>query len=125
MSHHSLERLTTKQLEAVRLLASGKSATTIAHLLDLRRETLSRWRKVPAFAAEYERLMEGMRSEMAPRLTQLVHRSIAALYDEIDGRAKCDHARVRAAINVLKLLKAESLLAQNAAQGFEPTHKPG
>lgn len=115
MSQNSLERLTTKQLEAVQLLASGKSATTIAHLLDLRRETLSRWRKIPAFAAEYERLMEGMRAEMAPCLTQLVHRSIAALYNEIDGSGKCDHARVRAAINVLKLLKAEELLARTAS----------
>lgn len=43
--------LTPKQDRAVGLLLAGKSGTEAAAEVGVRRETVSRWRKLPAFAA--------------------------------------------------------------------------
>jgi hypothetical protein len=50
--------LTAAQLKAARLLAEGANGITTAAAVGVRPETLSRWHRLPAFAAELRRLVE-------------------------------------------------------------------
>lgn len=52
------EMLTPRQLAAVRALAHGHTACSAASLLGTTRQTINRWRHLPAFAAELRRLHE-------------------------------------------------------------------
>lgn len=54
MSHDFPKNLSTKQRQAAELL-NFMSAKEVAERLNLRRETISRWKKQPLFVAECER----------------------------------------------------------------------
>jgi len=96
-------KLTSKQVKAVYLLAGGASATEVAKVLKLRRETLSRWKKLPVFVEETERVAADLREGMKHRLDSLVDHSITTLKSEL-ARYQSDPKRVQTALNVLKLL---------------------
>ena len=111
MSH----KLTSKQIKAIHFLAQGLSAIEVGKRLQLRRETLSRWKKIPEFNLEFERVMAEIRDDMHHRLTHLVDRSISTVSY---GMASdyCDPRRLRAALNVLKLLGIERAMLPGVAK---------
>ena len=109
MSH----KLTPKQMKAVHLLASGEKATVIARELKLRRETLSRWKRLPEFMAEIDKVMAETQERMRYRLLQLAEASISAMRMEVSS-GDGDPKRVVAAMNVLKLLGMERLALPDA-----------
>jgi len=99
MSH----KLTAKQVKALHLLAGGATAVEVAQILKMRRETLSRWKKIPEFAQKLEQVMTQIRDGMQHRLTGLADASISALKAEL-GRYQSDPKRIQTALNVLRLL---------------------
>jgi len=99
MSH----KLTAKQIKALHLLAGGATAVEVAQLLKMRRETLSRWKKIPEFAQKLEQVMTQIRDGMQHRLTGLADASISALKTEL-VRYQSDPKRIQTALNVLRLL---------------------
>lgn len=52
------QELTESQILAAQMLANGKSCGEVAETLSIRRETVSRWKKVPEFRAEINILIE-------------------------------------------------------------------
>ena len=94
-------KLTAKQLKAAYLLAEGSSRYNIARSLKTREETISRWRKIPEFIMEYERIIEEIRAGFKNRLTILVDTSM----DAIQGGIRYDSTnqkRLEIALNVIK-----------------------
>lgn len=64
------------------MLASGISTTDIAIDLKLRRETMVRWRKIPEFMYEYEKLMDEVRFGLRNKITEAINTSIERIIYE-------------------------------------------
>ncbi|MBI4583061.1 MAG: helix-turn-helix domain-containing protein [Planctomycetes bacterium] len=71
--------LTPEQIEALALLAAGLSQKEIAARLQIREETICRWKNRPAFAEEHRRLIEGIKVESRERIHVLAREAIDAL----------------------------------------------
>lgn len=99
MSH----KLTPKQVRAIYLLAGGATTIEVGRQLRMRRETLSRWKQLPWFNAEFERVMEQARGDFQHRLTHLVDQSITTMSYGLSSNF-CESKRLSAALGVLKLL---------------------
>ena len=108
-------KLNQKQLQAIHMLAHGMKTIEIAAHLGLRRETLSRWKRIPHFKAEFERLMHTVREDMGHRLTHLVDASISTVHAEL-GRIEPDPKRIQTALNVLKLLGTPPVVTANSSK---------
>lgn len=108
MSHN----VTQKQLKAIRLLMRGETAQTVARMLKLRRETLSRWKKNPDFNREIEKVSNEMRSDFQLRLMHLVDASITAIDYELIS-AECDSKRIQMAMNIIKMFGNDSNACPN------------
>lgn len=96
-------KLTPKQVQAAHLLAAGGVVMDIARELKLRRETLSRWKKIPEFQQEIEKVTEEWRDSMRQRLLILAETSINTLKSDLE-QYKGDPKRIQTALNVLKSL---------------------
>jgi hypothetical protein len=114
MSH----KLTSKQIKAIYLLAGGATTIQVGKRLKLRRETLSRWKQIPEFTKEFERVMDEVRGDMQHRLTHLVEESISAVTHGINNNY-CEPKRLQTAFSVLKLLGIERIIPPNT-----PANKP-
>jgi hypothetical protein len=99
-------KLKVKQIKALHLLAQGDSCIAISRRLKLRAETLSRWRKIPEFILEYEKLMNEMRLNMKDQITNLMNSSITVAKRELYAE-KCDAKRLQIALNMIKTLEKE------------------
>lgn len=108
MSH----KLTPKQIKAIYLLAAGKTTIEVGKQLKLRRETLSRWRRIPEFSMEFDRITQEMCDDMKSRLTCLVGESIGAVSHGIKSEG-CTPQRLKTAFSVLKLLGIDRMLVSD------------
>ena len=104
-------KLKTKQLKAIYLLASGITGVEVARQLKLRPETLSQWKKIPAFNEKFEQLMEEVRAGMQHRLTSLINASVSREHLELTNPYILDPKCVQVSLNVLKLLGIDKMLA--------------
>ncbi len=100
MSH----RLTPKQRRALNMLAGGSSTTDIAIDLKLRRETLARWRKIPEFMYEYEKLMDEVRLGFRNKITEAINTSIERIAFEAGG-PHGDPKRMEVLLKIIKTLE--------------------
>lgn len=94
--------LTDQQQRGAELAAAGWSGVNIAAELGVRQETVSRWRKLPAWQAAVDAITGEVRAEISGRLMDL---SQAAL-DELEQliHYKFDSSlRLRACIAMLQL----------------------
>jgi hypothetical protein len=94
---------TLPQLNAVDLLAAGKTDTETAELLSLDRTTVTKWRLYdPVFQATLNRRRAEVWSCGVDRLRSLIPRALDALADALEDR---DHPhRIRAAAELLRLV---------------------
>ena len=86
------------------MMANGDSRSSIASKLKMREETISRWRKIPEFMQEYERLINETRNGFKNRLTILVAKSIDEINKGINN-SFYDDKRLKTALNVIKSLE--------------------
>jgi len=106
MSH----KLTPKQIKAIYLLAAGATTIEAGKALKLRRETLSRWKQIPDFVMEFDKVMEEQRESMNHRLTHLAGDSIDTVSKEIKS-GEYAWRRLETALNMLKLFDVGKILA--------------
>lgn len=100
-------RLTPKQLRALDMLAGGIPTTDIAVDLKLRRETLARWRKIPEFMYEYEKLMDEVRLGFRNKITEAINTSIERIAYEA-GNSYGDPKRMEVLLKIIKTLEKSS-----------------
>jgi KaiC/GvpD/RAD55 family RecA-like ATPase len=100
MSH----KLTAKQIKAIHFLVRGDSTSTISIYLKLRRETLSRWRQIPEFIMEYERVLAEAKARLQTSIEDILDTSMIALKQEIN-RYESDPKRIQTLLNVIKALE--------------------
>jgi hypothetical protein len=100
--------LTLPQQSAIDLLASGKTDTEAAELLQLSRVTVTKWRLYsPTFQAALNQRRSAVWGAGVDRLRSLVSKALDALADELDNRDNPD--RLKAAVEVLKLARLPSV----------------
>jgi hypothetical protein len=100
MSH----KLTPKQLKVLAKLASGISTIQIAKDLKLRRETITRWRQIPEFMQEYDRLMGEVRLGLKNKITEVMNATLERISHEVGGGFS-DPQRIDAFLNILKTME--------------------
>jgi DNA-binding transcriptional regulator LsrR (DeoR family) len=103
-------KLHAKQRRAAALLASGMQQREIAGRLNMREETLSRWKKIPEFKQEYDRLMDIMAEEMRQQLLSMGALAMQSVNEALRTRDQGGQT----AINVLKLFGIGQLLRPTA-----------
>ena len=96
--------MTEKQLAAAGMLGRGRSASVVAETLDVSTRTIERWRTLPGFAAEVERVRANS-DHPTPRGVLLDALS-ARRDDGVDWSA-----RLRAAQQLLALGEGDSAAA--------------
>lgn len=97
-------RLTSKQLKVLDMLASGISTIQISRELKLRRETMTRWRKIPEFVYEYEKLMDEVRHNLKNKMTEVMNAAITRMTYEASDYSS-DPKRIEALLKVIKTLE--------------------
>ncbi len=108
MSH----KLTPKQNRALYLLAQGKTAIDVAATLKLRRETLSRWKKIPEFNEAFERIMEVQREGLKHQLTNLITNAIDTVNLGVNDDL-CSQRCLKSALSLLKLIGISNFIEPN------------
>ena len=104
-------KLTSKQIKAIYLMASGATTVDIGKKLKMRRQTLWNWRQKPHFNAEFDRVMNEMCKDIETRIKRLVSESVTNVSYGM-GSNFCEPQRIRASLAVLKMLGLERLLIQ-------------
>lgn len=101
-------KLNETQHQAIVMLASGKPASAVAAALDVRKETISRWKQLPEFQAEVNALIEDVRESTRNRLASMVEKALEAI--EADLQATDNPAqRSRTAFRILQLVGGNAL----------------
>lgn len=107
MSH----RLTSKQLKALAMLASGVSQLQIANSLKMRRETFTRWQKIPEFMYEYEKLMDEVRLGLRNKTTEAINTCLERITYEAGGTFG-DPKRLETLLKIIKTLEKEEIVSR-------------
>jgi len=102
-------KLRTRQINAARMVAWGRSEKDIEKLLDIDRKTLYRWKKIPEFTIECEKVGQQQYEEMCYRMQDIVMSSVEAIWSELQNRSKGSQ-RVQVAMNMLRLLGIERIM---------------
>lgn len=106
-------KLKSKQVQAAALLAAGVSATDAAKRLGVRKETLSRWQKIPEFNIVIQQDISEARAEMQKRLHKIFASSLDTIQQGIEDASISPNC-VKAAFSALKLFGIEQILAPTA-----------
>ena len=97
-------KLTAKQIQAAYLLVSGESTFFIAKNLKLRRETLWKWKKIPEFKEEYERVTAETKAYLQTSIEDVFQESLQAMKREL-RRYESDPKRLETLLSVIKALE--------------------
>jgi uncharacterized protein YjcR len=116
----NITSLTARQRMAAQMLAESIALKDIAKGLKVRRETVSRWKKLPEFQAHYERIIEEnkkiyrkmcaeMRDNLQHEITHLMNEAIDTINHQLNHNYDNLSDRAKLALDVLKFLKADQL----------------
>ena len=108
-------KLGAKQIKAARLVAWGRSAVEISKLLGVSPHTLSRWKKIPEFIAECEKVINEQNEEMRYRTANLASSSIDLVWSELQDKSPSSR-RLSVAMNLVKLLGIEQIMTQKMSK---------
>lgn len=97
-------KLTSKQIQAVHLLVRGDSVFQITHSLKLRRETLWKWKRIPEFKGEYQRVLTETRAELQTTIEDVFQEALQEMKRELK-RYDNDPKRLETLLNVIKTLE--------------------
>lgn len=116
-----MNKLTPKQLKAIPLMAQGMSGKEIAEEVSVTPQTVSEWKKLPAFMASVNSLRKEALSSARCQLQQTPNKAIQTLIDLMDNSAN-DETRRKAALDILRLNGFEPGKDENYARGIGPTN---
>ena len=105
-----IDSLTSQQIKAARLLAEGKTGKTAAERVDVCPNTLSTWKKNPAFREEIRCIVEEDHEVARTLFTHLVERSVTALWAELNNENIYLSKRHNVALGILKFLGVERVM---------------
>ena len=103
-------KLNENQLLAVQLVAQGRSGKEIAQELSVTEETISRWKKQPAFIALVNELLGQLRDTTQQKMRNLVLLALEILEKELFNEDNKN--RVNIALKVLNNYKFSTLIDQ-------------
>lgn len=106
-------KLKPKQRAAAYWVAAGESGVFIAQRLKLRAETLSRWKRLPEFEKEVQKITGQFEEQLTSRLSYGMTCAANALVRALNNHTEPE-LQVRTALNMLKLVIAEHDPAQKA-----------
>ena len=111
--------LTDQQQRGAELAAAGWSGVNIAAELGIRPETVSRWRKLPAWQAAVDAITGEVRAEISGRIMELSQAALDELAELI--HYKYDSSlRLRACIAMLQLSGAGRVVASKGGERQRP-----
>ena len=100
-------KLNEKQLIAVHLLASGVKASVIAKQLDIREETLSRWRHIDKFKEALKEATEAILREIDETHKNLLICSQNVINEALDNKELDLFKKANLALRYLSLIKGK------------------
>ena len=110
--HQNVTDLTPQQNQALELFVEGKTPCNIADTLGIHRQTIWRWRKLPAFQQMQRELLERRREDMRDKLAEVMRLSLASVARELE---KVDDPYrsnpIDTAMRVLNLYQRSTLFA--------------
>ena len=96
-------KLNENQLLAIPLVAQGVSGKDIANKLNIAKETISRWKKIPEFQAEVNALLKECRDETQHKLRSLVNTALEVVKEELENTNS--DQRITIALKILQNMK--------------------
>ena len=100
-------KLNENQLIAVHLLASGVKASVIAQQIDIREETLSRWRQINEFKEALEDATEAVLREIDETHKNLLIRSQGVINEGLNNEELDLFKKANLALRYLSLIKGK------------------
>lgn len=97
-----MSQIKVKQIRAAQLLASGMDSKEVANAVKVTPETISHWKKSPAFQAYFNELRWEVMESSRERLRSLFSKAIGTI-EELMAESKSDSVRLRAAQSVLNV----------------------
>ena len=116
-----LTALTGPQLQAVQLLAIGKSHATAAASVGVCRRTVFYWNRDPIFKRALDNLRRQLWKQACDRLRSLVHPSLDELEKQL--REGSDRSRFRSANAVLRHANIKKAVPVEPSQEQEDDHE--
>ena len=101
-------KLNENQLLAIPLVAQGVSGKDIANKLNIAKETISRWKKIPEFQAEVNDLLKECRDETQHKLRSLVNTALEVVKEELENTNS--DQRITIALKILQNMKLNTYL---------------
>ncbi len=110
--HPNVTDLTPQQEQAIELLLMGKPPSHIAEELGIHRQTLWRWRQLPAFAALQRELQQRRQEEIRERFTEVMRLAFVSLERELKlAEDPKKYNPIETALNVIRLMHSVPVLA--------------
>ena len=103
--------LKENQEMAAEMMARGEKQSSIAYILGLCPETVSRWKHSPEFMGEIERIKCEKRQRTRDNVKHLAEAAFHAIWSELHGGPK----KFQAALHVLKMLGIENVKGLDTA----------
>ena len=111
-------KLNKNQLIAVHLLASGVKASIIAKELDLREETLSRWRQIDEFKKALEDATEAILREIDETHKNLLISSQNVINEALNNKELDLFKKANLALRYLSLIRGKDDITQKSSHNL-------
>ena len=111
-------KLNENQLIAVHLIASGVKASVIAIQLNIREETLSRWRKIDDFKDAVEDAIEDVLREIDETHKNLLIRSQNVISEALENQELDLFKKANLALRYLSLIKGKDDIMQKSSDNL-------
>ncbi len=111
-------KLNENQLIAIHLLASGYKSCEVAKQLNIRQETLSRWRQIDEFKDVLEDAIEAVLREIDETHKNLLIRSQNAIIEALNNKELDIFKKANLALRYLSLLKGKEDIMQKSSHNL-------
>ena len=107
------------QLIAIHLIASGIKASVIANQLNIREETLSRWRQIDAFKEAVEDAVEDILREIDETHKNLLISSQNVINEALNNKELDLFKKANLALRYLSLIKGKDDITQKSSENLK------
>ena len=111
-------KLNENQLIAVHLIASGVKASIIANHLNIREETLSRWRQIDEFKDALEDAIEAVLREIDETHKNLLISSQNVINEALNNKELDLFKKANLALRFLSLIKGKDDITQKSSDNL-------
>ena len=101
-------KLNQNQLLAIPLVAQGVSGKNVAKKIQVTEETVSRWKKLPEFQAEVNKLLKEYREETQHKLRSLTNIALEVVREDLENTNS--EQRLATALKIIQNMKLNTYL---------------